>query len=140
MVAVLRISRDANCGKTSARIGTRPASRVSTSERVSAAPISRPSSPTSKDRSSGSRSTATTYAARSPRRLTSTPQSVQPAMTVASGRSSMRASASARSAGLANPSTLVGDHVRGGRGHPLGERGLRLPATGSAQAASRIGR
>ena len=139
MVAVLRISRDANCGNTSARIGTRPASRVSTSERVSAAPISSVSWPTSKDRSSGSRSTATTYGARSPRRLTSTPQSVQPAMTVASGRSSIRASASARSAGLANPSTRVA--TTSGAGVPT-RSANPSPASGSgsAQAASRIGR
>ncbi len=85
MVAPLRISREANSGHTSSSSGTAPSSPASTSDRVSAAPTRIESSSARSSRSSGSRSIATAYAAREPRRLTSTPQSVEPATTVASG-------------------------------------------------------
>ena len=54
MVARLRISRDANCGKSSARSGMRPSRNDSTSERETAAPISTNSSPNVSVRNSGS--------------------------------------------------------------------------------------
>ena len=108
IVAPLRISRDANCGHSASSSGTRPSSSRSASDRVSAAPISTWSSVTANVRSSVSRSTVMTNGARTPRMLTSTPQSVQPATTIASGCSASSASASARSVGRANRLTRVG--------------------------------
>ena len=99
-VAPLRISRDANCGNSWSSSGTRPSSSRSISDRVSAAPISMTvvrRRRTCAARAAGRRRRRT--AARAPRRLTSTPQSVQPATTVASGRSASSASASPRFAG-----------------------------------------
>ena len=138
MVAPLRISRDANCGHTCASSGTVSPSIPSTSLSVSAAPISTTPS-VERPRSSGSRSTATTYDARRPRRLASTPQSVEPATTVASGCSASRASASARSAGRANPATRVAATAGAGPAcrSASGSVGAGAP---SAQAASLIGR
>ena len=125
MVAPLRISRHANSGQTWSSRGTRPASAASTSLRVSAAPTVI-ASPTVTSRSSGSRSTATTCRRRAPRRLVSTPRSVEPASTTASGCASRTRSAVrevGRALERAVPVRHPGRRGRGRRcGAPGGER------------------
>ena len=82
--------------------GAGPSRRRSISLSVRAAPIRISSPPTDQPRSSSSRSTATTRPARAPLRFTSTPQSVLPATTVASGSSARILSACWRSVGRTN--------------------------------------
>ena len=110
-VAPLRMRGEANWGRTASSSGTSPASRRSSSERVRAAPTSRWSGAWVRTRSSSRRSMPMTSGVRAPRRLTSTPQSVDPATSTASGCRPTRSRASARSAGRtyepATPSTRV---------------------------------
>ncbi len=101
-VAPLRISRDANCGHNWSSSGTRnpdPPSRASISDRLSAAPMSMLSRPTVSSRSSAIRSMPTLSAALVCLMFSSTPQSVDPATSWASGSAASSASASVRSAG-----------------------------------------
>ena len=133
IVARLRMSGDANCGNSSASSGTRPSRRCSTSESESAAPISMLASPTSSARSSGRRSIAIESGARRPRRFTSTPQSVVPATTTASGSSRSIRSASSSEAGRTNRPSPALEPRRDGRrarGDPAARRAGR-PARGS---------
>ena len=134
MVAPLRISGEAKSGQTSASSGTVSPSAASTSLRVSAAPISTgPSVET--PRSSGSRSTATTYDARRPRRLASTPQSVDPATTTASGCSARSVERLGEVGGTGEP-VDPGRHRRGrGARLPLGQR---VHGCGTAEGAGRV--
>ena len=98
-MAPLRISRDANCGNNWSSSGTRPPSRVSISDRLSAAPMSMLSRPTVSSRSSAIRSMPTLSAALVCLMFSSTPQSVDPATSWASGSAASSSNASARSAG-----------------------------------------
>ena len=98
-VAPLRISRDANCGNIWSSSGTRPASLASISDRLSAAPMSMPSRPTVNSRSSAIRSMPMVSAALACLMFSSTPQSVDPATSWASGSAASSSRASARLAG-----------------------------------------
>ncbi len=145
IVAPLRISRDANCGNSSASSGTAPSSRRSISVRVSAAPISIWSSPTVRPRSSASRSIAITESARAPRRLTSTPQSVEPATTDGVGSFAQQLQRVGQVAGPGELAAVVaqagrGAAARGAAAAARGERVVGRRARPSAYAASRIGR
>ena len=86
-------------------------------------------------RNSGSWSTATTNAARVPRRLTSTPQSVHPAMTVASGRSASSATAAARSAGRTNSVSPTRTRVAGAAGAGAAQRWANVSSAGGTSSA-----
>ena len=78
MVAPLRISREANCGNISSSSGTAPAEpALDLGQGQRGADLDARRRRPSSSRSSGSRSIATAYAARAPRMLTSTPQSVR---------------------------------------------------------------
>jgi hypothetical protein len=143
IVAPLRISREANWGKTWSSSGSRPSRRSSTSDRLSAAPISTADSVVSKPRSSGSWSIATTNGARCPRRLTSTPVSVHPATSSTSGRSASRVSASASPDGRTNSAPPAATRVAGTSGGGwLRRAASRSSSSGAprAKAASRMGR
>jgi hypothetical protein len=98
-VAPFRISRDANCGNSSLSSGTRSASRASISDRLSAAPMSMRSRLAENSSSSGIRSMPTVRSARLCRMFSSTPQSVDPATSRASGSAASSPTASARLAG-----------------------------------------
>ena len=143
IVAPLRISREANCGQTWSSSGIRPANASSSSLSVRAAPRVATSEVTSSWRSSVSRSMATTYAGRRPRRFTSTPTSVLPATTVASGWSASIVSASCSVAGRRKLPASASITVGAGAGAGSASRALNGSSgagSASAQAASRIGR
>ena len=122
IVARLRMSGDANCGNSSASSGTRPARRCcDLRERQGRADLDARRRRTSSVRSSGSRSIAIVSGARRPRRFTSTPQSVVPATTTASGSS------------RSSPQRLV---ERGGAHEPL----VAVVEPGGDGARGRVGR
>ena len=141
-VAPLRISRDANCGNSSASSGTRPASPRSISDRVSAAPMSILSVADVAGRAARSAGRCRCVsAARACRMLSSTPQSVEPATSLASGCSASRSSASARSAGRTKSPWLLGDVGRrtgAGAGRVDAGAAAGRSASGSPERVRRV--
>ncbi len=142
-VAPLRMSRDANCGNNVANRGIAPSSPRSISVRLNAAPRSMVSGPTVSSRNSLRRSIPMLSAVRACRMFTSTPQSVDPATSSASGCSASISRASPSEFGRTKaPCALVIDVAAGAGAGADNRSNSGSPASGSPRvyAASRIGR